>query len=59
MWGVEAAVVVLACSVALMALLTAPWWMRILTSLVAYFSTELDHVENETREQAVYPKEEK
>ncbi len=59
MWGVEAAVIFLTCSVSLIVLLTAPWWMRILTGFSGHVSTEFREVDEQTDQKAVNPTEEK
>ncbi len=58
MVGVEAAVIFLTCAVSLIVLLTAPWWMRILTGFIGHVSTELKEVDQQTEQKAVYPTEE-
>ncbi len=57
MWGVEIAVVFIACSVSLIVLLTAPWWMRLVAALFGHVSTELEQVDHEVQKQTVNPKE--
>ncbi len=59
MWGVEAAAIFLACSVSLIVLFTAPWWMRILTGVFGHVSTELREVDQQIDPGAVYPKADK
>ncbi len=59
-YGIEAAVIVLACTVSLVLLWSAPWWMRLLNSLVSRFAGQLDRVDEVTDEDLhVFPKEEK
>ncbi len=59
MWGVEAAVIFLSCSVSLIVLFTAPWWMRILTGVFGHVSTELREVDQQIDPKAAGPKEER
>ncbi len=59
MWGIEAAVIFLACSVSLVLLLSAPWWMRFLAALAGHVSSGLDEVDRETNPDRVHPTEDK
>ncbi len=59
MWGIEAAIIFLSCSVSLIVLLTAPWWMRILTGLGRHVETEFKEVDQQTENKTVYPTEDK
>lgn len=60
MYGIEAAVVGLACVFALVALWSAPWWMRVLSGLWGRFFGKLDQVDEVTDPKVkVIPKEER
>ncbi len=59
MWGVEAAVIFLTCSVSLIVLFTAPWWIRFVTGVFKHVSTELQEVDQQSEPKSAYPKEDK
>ncbi len=59
MWGVEAAVIFLTCSVSLIVLFSAPWWIRIFAAVFGHVSKELQEVDQESESKAVNPTEEK
>lgn len=59
MYGVEAAVLGFACLVALVTLWSAPFWIRAVRSIGAYFSRQVDKVDSTEEKDIVYPKEER
>jgi hypothetical protein len=59
MYGVEAAVILLACLFSLGVLWTAPLWMRVLAGLISSFSRQIDRADKTTEKDLIYPKEEK
>ncbi len=60
MYGVEAAVFALACGFVIVALWSAPLWMRLVTNFIAWLSGRLDRVDRNTEQDlTVFPKEER
>lgn len=60
MIGIEVAVILFACAFAIIALWSAPLWMRVLTGVVARLSGQVDRASEEIQEeQKVFPKEER
>ncbi len=59
MYGVEAAVILLACLFSLAVLWTAPLWMRVLAGLISSLSRQIDRTDTTTEKDLIYPKEEK
>ena len=60
MYGIEVVVILAACVFSILALWTAPFWMRALTSVFNRLSGRLEQVDRETeKDLAIYPKEEK
>lgn len=59
MYGVEAAVLGVACLVSLLTLWSAPIWMQGLRKIAAYFSKQVDKVDSTEEKDIVFPKEER
>lgn len=59
MYGIEVAVILVACLFSLAALWSAPMWMRALNTIIAKLSRQVDRVDAENDKDMVIPKEER